>query len=73
MAGLKLAKKTLRKEMKEIILRLSDEEKRKQSMSVTRQLLKDDWYIKAKSISIYLHMEDEIKTQDILKDALRYW
>ena len=72
MAGLKLAKKTLRKEIKEVILKLSDEEKRKQSMSVTRQLLNDDWYIKAKSISIYLHMEDEIKTQDILKDAIRY-
>lgn len=70
MAGLKLAKKALRKDMKEIILKLSDEEKRKQSMSVTRQLLNDDWYIKAISISIYLHMEDEIKTQDILKDAI---
>ena len=71
MSSLKLAKSALRKEMKEIILKLTDEEKSRQSISVTKQLLHDDWYINAKSISIYLHMEDEIKTQDILEDALR--
>ena len=71
MTSLKLAKSALRKEMKEIILKLTDEEKCRQSISVTKQLLHDDWYINAKSISIYLHMEDEIKTQDILEDALR--
>ena len=71
MTSLKLAKTALRKEMKELILKLTDEEKCRQSISVTKQLLQDDWYINAKSISIYLHMEDEIKTQDILEDALR--
>ena len=72
MSGLKLAKKALRKEMKEIILKLSNEEKLRQSNIVTKQLLRDDWYINAKSLSIYLHMDDEIKTRDILEDALRY-
>ena len=71
MAGLKLAKSALRKEMKATISKLSYEEKRRQSISVTNQLLHDSWYINAKSISIYLHMEDEIQTLDILKAALR--
>ena len=56
MTSLKLAKSALRKEMKEIILKLTDEEKCRQSISVTKQLLHDDWYINAKSISIYLHI-----------------
>ena len=72
MAGVKLAKNVLRKEMKVVIAKLNDEEKIRQSISVTKQLLRENWYINAKSISIYLHMEDEIKTLDILKDALRY-
>ena len=71
MNSLKLAKKALRKEMKSIILKLSNEEKSRQSISVTKQLLSDDWYINAKSLSIYLHMDDEIRTLDILEDALR--
>ena len=71
MNSLKLAKKALRKDMKSIILKLSNEEKSKQSISVTKQLLSDDWYINAKSLSIYLHMDDEIRTLDILEDALR--
>ena len=72
MAGVKLAKKVIRKEMKVVISKLSDEEKIRQSISVTKALLRENWYTAAKSISIYLHMEDEIKTLDILKDALRY-
>ena len=71
MNSLKLAKKALRKEMKSIILKLSNEEKSRQSIDVTKQLLCEDWYINAKSLSIYLHMDDEIRTLDILKDALR--
>ena len=71
MNNLKLAKKALRKEMKSIILKLSNEEKSRQSISVTKQLLSDDWYTNAKSLSIYLHMDDEIRTLDILEDALR--
>ena len=72
MAGYKIAKSALRKEIKGIIAKLSEAEKCKQSISVTRQLLLDSSYINAKSISIYLHMDDEIKTIDILEDALRY-
>ena len=72
MAGVKLAKNLLRKEIKVVIAKLNDEEKMRQSVSVTKQLLNENWYINAKSISIYLHMEDEVKTFDILKDALRY-
>ena len=71
MATIKLAKTALRKEIKTAISRVSEDEKCKQSSSVTKQLLSDSWYIDAKNISIYLHMGDEIKTLEILKDALR--
>ena len=71
MATIKLAKTALRKEIETAISRLSEDEKCRQSSSVTKQLLSDSWYIDAKNISIYLHMGDEIKTLEILKDALR--
>ena len=71
MNTLKLAKKSLRKEMKSIILKLPNEEKIRQSICVTKRLLSDDWYINAKSLSIYLNMDDEIRTLDILEDALK--
>ena len=71
MATIKLAKTALRKEIKTAISRLSEDEKCRQSSSVTKQLLSDSWYIDAKNISTYLHMGDEIKTLEILKDALR--
>ena len=70
MAAIKLAKRALRKEMKAKISNITYEEKCRQSISVTKKLLNDSWYINAKSISIYLHMDDEIQTLDILKDAL---
>ena len=54
-----------------ISLILTHEDKCRQSKAVTQKVLQDAWYVKANSISIYLHMDDEIQTLDILKDALR--
>ena len=71
MSALKLAKAALRKEMRTKISMLTPEDKCRQSKSVTKKLLQDVWYINAKSISIYLHMDDEIQTLDFLKYALR--
>ena len=70
MSALKLAKGAMRKEMKAKISMLTHEDKCRQSKSVTQKVLQDVWYVKAKSISIYLHMDDEIQTLDILTDAL---
>ena len=64
------AKAALRKEMKAKIKALGQEEKAQQSRSVTERLLADPCYTNAKTLSIYLHMDDEIRTLDILKAAL---
>ena len=70
MSTIRLAKQALRKEIKAKIATLTTEERFIQSKAVTKQLLESHAYVNANSISIYLHMDDEIQTLDILKDAL---
>lgn len=50
--------------------RLTSEEKNCQSEKVQNLLFNDIAYKNAQSVAVYLHMDDEIRTLDILKDAL---
>ncbi|XP_043512942.1 5-formyltetrahydrofolate cyclo-ligase isoform X2 [Frieseomelitta varia] len=61
MAGVKSAKSALRKEMKDIILQLSTEEKQRQSRIVFKK------FQESKRISLYLSTKDEIDTIQMLK------
>ncbi len=63
-------KKALRKEMKAVIKEISPEAKTRQSKAIFDRIISETVYKNAKSISIYLHMQDEVHTLDILKHAL---
>ena len=69
-SSLQNAKKLLRKEMKQILNALTEESKASQSAAVTRKLLSDEVYKSARSLSIFLSMPDEVRTNNILRDAL---
>lgn len=70
-AGLKAAKAALRKEMRSRLAAISPADKVRQSKKVAEQVLADPVYRRARSISIFLSMADEIETEPILQDALR--
>eukprot|EP00088_Acartia_fossae_P008174 TRINITY_DN13883_c0_g1_i1.p1 TRINITY_DN13883_c0_g1~~TRINITY_DN13883_c0_g1_i1.p1 ORF type:complete len:198 (-),score=30.26 TRINITY_DN13883_c0_g1_i1:139-732(-) len=65
------SKAAIRKEMKTILKSLSEDEIKRQSESVTQKLLRLPEYIKAKRISIFLSMRDEVDTQQLLQHSLR--
>ncbi|XP_043512941.1 5-formyltetrahydrofolate cyclo-ligase isoform X1 [Frieseomelitta varia] len=67
MAGVKSAKSALRKEMKDIILQLSTEEKQRQSRIVFKKLCSLPQFQESKRISLYLSTKDEIDTIQMLK------
>ena len=66
----KTAKSLMRKEMKTLILSLTD--RATQSRAVTRKILSDPDFVKARSVALFLSMKDEIQTEDILESALRF-
>jgi len=70
--ALKASKQILRKEMKQKLRILSATEKETQSRIVTDQLFGLSEYKNAKSIALYLSMDDEINTEMILKNALAF-
>ncbi|XP_077976082.1 5-formyltetrahydrofolate cyclo-ligase-like [Styela clava] len=65
------AKKQLRKEIKKRISSLTEEEKLLQSNNVTKQVLQHPKYVSSKRLSIFLSMNDEVKTDAILKQAFQ--
>ncbi|XP_033345205.1 5-formyltetrahydrofolate cyclo-ligase [Bombus vosnesenskii] len=67
MAGIKSAKSTLRKKMKDIITQLNTEEKQRQSMKVFDKLCSLPQFRESTRISLYLSTKDEIDTIEILK------
>ena len=69
--NLKVAKKALRKEIKLKVANISMEEKVRQSELVTKLVLQMPEYQSANSLSIYLHMTDEIQTEELLKHSLQ--
>ncbi|XP_037553283.1 5,10-methenyltetrahydrofolate synthetase (5-formyltetrahydrofolate cyclo-ligase) [Nematolebias whitei] len=69
MAALRAAKKALRSEVKRRVSALSPEEKRRQSLLLSHKLFKHPKYVSAQRIAVFLSMEDEVSTQDIVKDV----
>ena len=67
----KIAKKSLRKQMKDKVATISQQDKKLQSKIVTVKVLKSAEYVNSKSIALYLHMDDEIQTEDILIQAFK--
>jgi len=67
----KIAKKSLRKQMKAKVATISQQDKKLQSKIVTGKVLKSAEYVNSKSIALYLHMDDEIQTEDILIQAFK--
>lgn len=55
--------------MKKILSELSQHDKAVQSAAVQEQLFSDPAYKSAQNLALYLNMQDEIKTFNILKDA----
>ena len=66
----KAAKAALRREMRAKVKAISREDKAAQSSSVVQKLLEHPFYASARSLSVYLSMDDEIRTLDVLKHAL---
>ncbi|XP_072889065.1 5-formyltetrahydrofolate cyclo-ligase isoform X2 [Hemitrygon akajei] len=71
MAALRAAKKALRLEMKRRVAALSDTEKHRQSVAVSRRLLAHPKYQNCQRIAVFLSMSDEIQTEDIIKDVFQ--
>eukprot|EP00092_Neocalanus_flemingeri_P025466 GFUD01027613.1.p1 GENE.GFUD01027613.1~~GFUD01027613.1.p1 ORF type:complete len:198 (+),score=81.47 GFUD01027613.1:123-716(+) len=65
-----VAKKALRAQMKVVLSSLSQDIKTAQSVSVTAKLLQLPCYQTARSVALFLSMEDEVDTDLILDDIL---
>lgn len=71
MAALRAAKQALRKEIKRRVAALSQEEKERQSLVVSQKLFRHPKYMSAKRIAVFLSMDDEVCTQEIIKDVFK--
>ncbi|XP_047437660.1 5,10-methenyltetrahydrofolate synthetase (5-formyltetrahydrofolate cyclo-ligase) [Mugil cephalus] len=69
MAALRAAKQALRKEIKRRVAALSKEEKLRQSLVVSHKLFRHPKYVSSQRIAVFLSMDDEVCTQEILKDV----
>lgn len=71
MAALRAAKQALRREIKRRVAALSDDEKHRQSLVLSRQLFRHPKYVSCKRIAVFLSMDDEVRTEEILKDVFK--
>ncbi|XP_042338090.1 5-formyltetrahydrofolate cyclo-ligase-like [Plectropomus leopardus] len=69
MAALRAAKQALRREIKRRVAALSDEEKQRQSLALSQQLFRHPKYESCQRIAVFLSMHDEVRTEEIIKDA----
>ncbi|KAL0617881.1 5-formyltetrahydrofolate cyclo-ligase, partial [Plecturocebus cupreus] len=65
------AKRSLRNELKQRLRAMSAEERLRQSRVLTQKVIAHSQYQKSKRISIFLSMQDEIETEEIIKDIFR--
>ncbi|XP_044066211.1 5,10-methenyltetrahydrofolate synthetase (5-formyltetrahydrofolate cyclo-ligase) isoform X3 [Siniperca chuatsi] len=72
MAALRAAKRALRKEIKRRVAALSDEEKQRQSLIVSQKLFRHPKYVSCKRIAVFLSMDDEVRTEEIIKDVFKW-
>ncbi|XP_053741766.1 5,10-methenyltetrahydrofolate synthetase (5-formyltetrahydrofolate cyclo-ligase) [Synchiropus splendidus] len=71
MASLRAAKQALRREIKRRVALLSDEEKQRQSLVVSQKLFQHPRYQSCERIAVFLSMEDEVRTEEIIKDVFK--
>jgi 5-formyltetrahydrofolate cyclo-ligase len=65
------AKQILRQQIRQVLKLMSNEERISQSNLVTKDLLCHPKYLASNSISIYVHMNTEISTRDIIQHAFQ--
>lgn len=71
MAALRAAKLALRKEIKRRVAALSEAEKRRQAGVVSHLLFRHPKYVSSQRIAVFLSMNDEVCTQEIIRDVFR--
>lgn len=71
MAALRAAKQALRREIKRRLSALSDGEKLRQSLVVSHKLFRHPKYVSCKRIAVFLSMDDEVRTEEIIKDVFK--
>ncbi|XP_077374371.1 5-formyltetrahydrofolate cyclo-ligase [Festucalex cinctus] len=71
MAAMRAAKQALRKDIKRRVALLSEQEKHRQSLIVYQKLIKHPKYVACKRIAVFLSMDDEVRTEEIIKDAFK--
>ncbi|XP_037338702.1 5,10-methenyltetrahydrofolate synthetase (5-formyltetrahydrofolate cyclo-ligase) [Pungitius pungitius] len=72
MAALRAAKQALRKDLKRRVAALSAEEKQRQSEVLSRQLLRHPKYLSCEKIAVFLSMDDEVRTEQIINDLFKW-
>ncbi|XP_073738246.1 5-formyltetrahydrofolate cyclo-ligase isoform X3 [Callorhinus ursinus] len=65
------AKRSLRAELKQRLRAMSAEERLRQSHLLAQKVMAHSRYQKSKRISIFLSMQDEVETEEIIKDIFR--
>ncbi|XP_073917587.1 5-formyltetrahydrofolate cyclo-ligase isoform X5 [Castor canadensis] len=70
-AAVSVAKRSLRAELKQRLRALSAEERLRQSRLLTQKVIAHRQYQNSKRISIFLSMQDEIETEEIIKDIFQ--
>ena len=65
------AKQLLRQQIRQILKLMSNEDRVHQSNRVTNYLLHHPKYLSSHSISVYVHMNTEISTRDIIQHAFK--
>nr|XP_023508152.1 5-formyltetrahydrofolate cyclo-ligase isoform X2 [Equus caballus] len=65
------AKRRLRAELKQRLRAMSAEERLRQSRLLTQKVIAHSQYQKSKRISIFLSMQDEIETEEIIRDIFQ--
>lgn len=71
MAALRAAKQALRRDIKRRVAAVSDEEKQRQSLVLSRQLFRHPKYRSCQRIAVFLSMNDEVRTEEIIKDVFK--
>ncbi|KAI7813797.1 putative 5-formyltetrahydrofolate cyclo-ligase-like [Triplophysa rosa] len=71
MAALRAAKQALRKDIKKRVATMSDQEKLRQSRVVSQKLFKHPKYLSSQRVAVFLSMQDEVRTEDVLQDIFK--
>ncbi|XP_059211088.1 5,10-methenyltetrahydrofolate synthetase (5-formyltetrahydrofolate cyclo-ligase) [Centropristis striata] len=71
MSAVRAAKQALRREVKQRLSSLSEEEKLLQSLRLSQRLLSHPRYEASRRLALFLSMRDEVRTEEILRDALQ--